>query len=695
MATAPFQLWMDLTPIASAVRVSSTVTVTTTTPHAVVTGAYVQLGSALGTAGTSMNGVYSVTVTSGTTFTFTSAGSAGTADTTAAFIAYDLMTPLIDYSSAARQAALYVDLDSISMSASGDGSGVTFSLTVNQDDTPSDGPWFNLIPDQTRIRLIKANTGSTPASDKSDVYFTGSILSLDASINGSGQGTTTDVQLQDANALLERLMIYGNQISPKKGLTTGGFVRAANVTTVTTSAAHGYAAGQKVQITSVNGGLNKSFNGAFNISTVPTSRTFTFSNAGSATTGNEWQAITSAYLRTKSKNEVIIQTSGNHGLNDLATVTIRGITASNAQAENYINGTFSGQSVRQTGSTNQIKIVLPGNVNVGSTFTTTTGEIKGEPLIVPVGSPDQRIFIMRSGESEAAAASRMLTILNQYKDDDYALNRLIDTSDDSLIIGSSTELLKGSAQIPATSLRSALDTVVETFSGQDQKQRRYYIDAAGRLNYRLADSASAPTYATAPYSIITSGAGTPNTTTGKATIAPYSLKVTWDHDTTKSVVFTPSTNERRDPSVVQDYTQVGYTARPGAPRFDQQLDFPTATGDATAQMQTAAKSYFLERHKPLLSGTFTLRGAGTAAHNQYGFSAGYAQTGASTFALVNRWEPGQWVEVTSAELGLSGLYRVEAVDWSLEPGAFLQVITITFNRRPQNGLTSLVAAGGA
>jgi hypothetical protein len=112
-------------------------------------------------------------------------------------------------------------------------------------------------------------------------------------------------------------------------------------------------------------------------------------------------------------------------------------------------------------------------------------------------------------------------------------------------------------------------------------------------------------------------------------------------------------------------------------------------------MQTAAKSYFLERHKPLLSGTFTLRGAGTAAHNEYGFSAGYAQTGASTFALVNRWEPGQWVEVTSAELGLSGFYRVEAVDWSLEPGAFLQVITITFNRRPQNGLTNLVSAGGA
>jgi hypothetical protein len=694
MATAPFQLWMDLTPIASAVRVSSTVTVTTTTPHAVVTGAYIQLGSALGTAGTSMNGVYSVTVTSGTTFTLTSSGSAGTADITTAFIAYDLMSPLIDYGSASRQAALYVDLDSISMSASGDGSGVTFGVTINQDDTPSDGPWFNLIPDQTRIRLIKANTGATPALDKSDVYFTGSILSLDASINGSGQGTTTDVQLQDANALLERLMIYGNQVSPKKGLTDGGFVRAANVTTVTTPSAHGYGVGQKVEITSVNGGLNQSFNGAFTISATPTSRTFQYSNAGTATTGNQWQTISNAVLRTKARNRVLVTTLANNWFNERATVTIRGVTSSNAQAQNYINGTHSGQNVRFSGS-NQVMITLPSSVFSNTTFNVSSGQIKGEPLITPVGSPDQRIFLMRSGESEAAAASRMLTIINQYKDEDYPLNRLIDTADDSLIIGSTTELLKKSAQIPATSLRSALDTVVETFSGQDQKERRYYIDAAGRLNYRLADSASAPTYATAPYSIITSGAGTPDTTTGKATLAPYSLKVTWDHDTTKSVVFTPSSNGRKEPAVVQDYTQVGYTARPGAPILDQQLDFPTATGNAGAQMQTAAKSYFLERHKPLLSGTFTLRGAGTAAHNEYGFSAGYAQTGASTFALVNRWEPGQWVEVTSAELGLSGFYRVEAVEWSLEPGAFLQVITITFNRRPQNGLTNLVAAGGA
>jgi hypothetical protein len=88
-----------------------------------------------------------------------------------------------------------------------------------------------------------------------------------------------------------------------------------------------------------------------------------------------------------------------------------------------------------------------------------------------------------------------------------------------------------------------------------------------------------------------------------------------------------------------------------------------------------------------------LRGAGAAAFNKYGFSSGYYQTGASSWALQNRWEPGQWMSITCTELGLSGLYRVEQVDWSLEPGAFMQVITITFNRKNYNTLSAQVARG--
>ena len=79
MATAPYQLWIDIAPISTAIRVASTVTVTTASSHSLTTGAYIQMAGATGTAGTSLNGVYQATVTSGTTFTYTAAGTAGTA----------------------------------------------------------------------------------------------------------------------------------------------------------------------------------------------------------------------------------------------------------------------------------------------------------------------------------------------------------------------------------------------------------------------------------------------------------------------------------------------------------------------------------------------------------------------------------------------------------------------------------------
>jgi len=239
-----------------------------------------------------------------------------------------------------------------------------------------------------------------------------------------------------------------------------------------------------------------------------------------------------------------------------------------------------------------------------------------------------------------------------------------------------------------------LDSIVEVYGGQDTKQRRYFIDLSRRLNYSLVDATAQPTYATAPYKIITTGTATPDTTTGAATIYPYSLSLSYDHQTTKQALFQVSAQSGQSVTKVLNYTGVGYTERKNAPIFDDAVDYPTAAASPSAQVVRAAKSYFLERHKPLLTGTFVLRGAGTAAHNNLGFSAGYYQTGASTYALQKRWEPGQWVSIVSAELGLSGLYRIEQVDWTLEPGSFTQIITITFNRRSPNDLGNIIKGGG-
>lgn len=212
MAVSPFQLWCDGAPITSGVRSGSTVTITTSSTHNLVTGSYVQIAGFTGSVGSTFNGVYQATSTSGTTFTFSAAGSAGTAVTTSTLTseAYslDLMNPITNYAAASRPNALYISLESLSLSASGDGDPSSIGFTVYQDVTPATGPWFLNVPDQTRIRLVNANTGDAPVAGKT--YFRGFVQDLASRINESGQGTITDISGLDVNALLDRVVVYGD-----------------------------------------------------------------------------------------------------------------------------------------------------------------------------------------------------------------------------------------------------------------------------------------------------------------------------------------------------------------------------------------------------------------------------------------------------------------------------------------------------
>lgn len=210
-ALAPFQLWVDGPAISLGVRSGSTVTITTSSAHGIVTGSYVQMAGFSGAAGSSFNGVYSATVTSGTTFTYSAAGSAGTAVTalslTSEVFSYDLLNPLNNYATADRGSALFVPLESLQMSASGDGEPAQINFTVIQQDTPNSTPWFLSTPDQTRIRLVKANTGDVPATGQG--YFRGFVQNINARMTGSGQGTIADISGLDVNALLDRVIVYG------------------------------------------------------------------------------------------------------------------------------------------------------------------------------------------------------------------------------------------------------------------------------------------------------------------------------------------------------------------------------------------------------------------------------------------------------------------------------------------------------
>jgi hypothetical protein len=105
--------------------------------------------------------------------------------------------------------------------------------------------------------------------------------------------------------------------------------RTTNITTITTSAAHGYSIGDVVTIAAVT---NTSVNGTFSISTVPTTTTFTYSNAGTnITSGADTGTVTFAYTTptdqrwrfTQFGNVIIAANGGNrlqgYNLNSSAT----------------------------------------------------------------------------------------------------------------------------------------------------------------------------------------------------------------------------------------------------------------------------------------------------------------------------------------------------------------------------------------
>jgi hypothetical protein len=700
MAVAPFQLWLDIANIASAVRVSGTVTVTTSSPHGLTTGAYIQLGNTTGAAGTSMVGVYPITVSNGSAFTFASSGTAGTAVVTSAFASVDLLNPPINYSSGAdRSGAMVAPPGQLQMSANGDGTGSEMSFVVLQDITPSGGPWFNLIPDNARVRLCQKDTGSTPASG--DIRFLGVIASLSSGLNASGQGTETTVTMADANYLLDRVGVFGKN-GAARTVAGSRFTVTGTTATVTFSQEHGFVQGQPIKVGGVlQGGTAGGFTGIRRVTSVPTTKSLTYS-VDSGTTNTAQRSTQVSYSRIGSANDRIGVTGRYPNLNllDGDTITLSPSAGFTTELAALVRGVvYSGIAVQRTGANTLTVLLHAPYTGVWPTFS-GYGTLNATGYVSDVNTGGQLIVTIPGGSTEDDAVTNLLGITNAFHDTDYSLQRTFNTSGTAGIVGGTATRNGDAIQFPSTNLRSALDTVVETYMG-DGKERRYFIGLDGSLNYLLIDPSSRPTYATAPYTVTTdAGAGNPNVASGtaKSTVAPFSLSVNWDHETTKNVMVTipalsgaPVTSVFEYDDLVDPDGSALFATRSG-PKFDDVVDYPTGVRNPAAQVQRAATAFLTERHKPMLSGEFTLRGAGTVAHNQFGFSSGYAQTGVSSYALVERWQPGQWVEVNSVGLGLSGLYRVEQVEWTLEPSSYMQNISVKFNRKNPSDLANLIAS---
>lgn len=660
-------------------------------------------------------------------------------------------------------------------------------------------------------------------------------------------------------------------------LDRSGSVSAISIKTVEP---HPFKVGDKVRLYNVPGGGTASFmrDNPYTVATVTDAGASTFyrltlsgnipiNSASMVTT----TAITAGTVYANSNQSVLITTTAALNLQAEPRIQISGVThpLGNIELIRFINSAHDPRNVTIVSGT-QFILRLPRPQPTwtpgGSAIVWTTGSVNYVPSgavialddginvaggrIGGIGIDTYRSRVYRI-KQEGEVIAGLLGLAAESKGVDYPFLRLFDTTDTSRL---SKSPLRNAITLntAAASLRSALDSVIEIFQGADAKKRRYYVDLDGRLVYEIT-SDTQPATATAPYKIITTGAGSPDLSNAAATVAPYSLTVNWDEDTTKRALFTGASRTGAPIAdlIKADSPDALGTAykRLGAPYFDEAVDYPSGTDERLITRQNAAKSFFLERHAPILSGSFTLRGAGTASWNNLGFSAGYASitvpgsativsaspipavrvgstatmrtapykhnfaigmtvvisgiapanycgtvvingidspttfnyfvsgafgdgtpsgdptvtayglfvrtgtapnqivtvtmptqhgittgatvtvsgltgtsgtsmngtatatvlsdysftypstgtngtaTGIGTVAatsLVPRWEPGQWVDLTSAELGLSGLYRVEAVDWMLEPGSFQQVITVTFNRRPGKTLTKLL-----
>jgi hypothetical protein len=276
-----------------------------------------------------------------------------------------------------------------------------------------------------------------------------------------------------------------------------------------------------------------------------------------------------------------------------------------------------------------------------------------------------------------------------------------------------TSVVIGQLDMVPGTLRSCLDSIKEAAESIDGEERRYWVAPSGTINYARLGSA-VPTYATAPFKIVTTPTFSPyGSTSAAATLQVRNLQVSLDHDViVKKARFVFNTNaDDWDAKIsagaytVKDpYGRVYDQAAPnGAGMTTRNGPRPETIIGVTPQPAKAAKptywsdkitdygkKYFgtdtyPNRAAPQRSITFSVRGADTT-NNPYGFANGYRQTAPSTFVLQSGWEAGQYVSIVASSLDLSGLYRIETLTMSFEPGSMIRQYDLTCERVPRNPL---------
>jgi hypothetical protein len=356
----------------------------------------------------------------------------------------------------------------------------------------------------------------------------------------------------------------------------------------------------------------------------------------------------------------------------------------------------------------------------GRLVTGTKGDFTGNFLIGSGSTTDQANVTQLVAKADAVMAFSGGT-------SGRTANRLIvDTATTPAYTGTAVNV--GQLLMVPGTLRACLDNIKDAAEAVDGEQRRYWVAPSGRINYARLGTAT-PTYPTAPFKIVTTPTFSPyGSSSSAATLQARNLRVGLDHDVIvkKARFIMNEVLSQYDAkisggayTVADPYGRVydeaapdgaGMTTRNG-PRPETLISVTPMPRRTPGSVQWSdkitdyGKKYFgtdtyPNRAAPQRSISFSVRGA-DPTNNPYGFANGYRQTAPSTFVLQSGWEAGQYVEINDATtiggnsvnvLGLGGLYRIESLTMSFEPGSMIRQFDLTCERVPRNPLKKFLEA---
>jgi DNA-binding beta-propeller fold protein YncE len=365
-ATLPPATTASITAM-GAVRTSNVVTITTTAAHTFMVGQVVLIS---GVTDTTFNGTFLVNgVPSSTTFTYgVAAANATSGNGMVSSTAVRVKATSVADSTATATAVISID------------SGISLQVS----------PPSATLGTSESLQFVATVFGS---SNQAVNWFVNQIAGGDSTV-----GTISATGLYTAPAT-----------PPNVGtatITATGAVRASNVVTITTAAAHGFVVGQTVTITGVT---DSTFNGTFAVFSVPTTTTFTIIQASANAMSGNGTATTSSIpvtVRATSAVDSSRSATANVLVVTAADPTLTSISPTAAAQGSVFEDVF----LTGTNFIATTEVLVNGTALLGQTFVTSSTLIRARiPATLLISPGTLPVAVRRQGGVPTAAQT--LTVM--------------------------------------------------------------------------------------------------------------------------------------------------------------------------------------------------------------------------------------------------------------------------------------------